>query len=215
MRPWLTVRMPTFGFTRRAGEHDHLLLRGARGAAGRSSRGPAQADPRSLAVGGVVFGILQCARCHPSGGQPPRRRRRPRRTSRRRSCWRHDRLRHDWVPRLDQGPAGVDPGHPDAVELLPEAQPGESTSPYAARRSTRRLFAAQKQQMLRYFSSEAELKAYLSDADKVTGGAQRSHLDGSQAAAEPPAPGRRGGGAAAGPEPRRRARRARSAERFV
>ncbi|MES1211824.1 MAG: hypothetical protein ABUL63_05775, partial [Acidobacteriota bacterium] len=36
-------------------------------------------------------------------------------------------------------------------------------------------YAAQKQKMLQYFSSEAELKEYLADADKVTQ-ALRDHI---------------------------------------
>jgi hypothetical protein len=51
---------------------------------------------------------------------------------------------------------------------------GEVTSPYGQVLDAPQ-YAGQKQQLLQYFSTEAEMKAYLSDAGKVTA-AMRDHI---------------------------------------
>jgi hypothetical protein len=51
---------------------------------------------------------------------------------------------------------------------------GEVTSPYGQVLDAPQ-YAGQKQQLLPYFSTDAEMKAYLSDPDKVTG-ALRDHI---------------------------------------
>jgi hypothetical protein len=58
--------------------------------------------------------------------------------------------------------------------FFPETKPGEFMSPVGMAMDSP-AYAAQKQQLLPYFSSEAEMKAYLSDTDKVTA-ALRDHI---------------------------------------
>lgn len=171
MRPWLTVRMPTFGFTDEqantvltyftARENTHPFL-----------SQPGAPDPRSLAVGGVVFSMFQCAKCHPAGAAAaqatgvsadlaPS------------LLLARDRLRYSWVPDWIKDPQKWVPGT-RMPSNFPEVKPGEFTSPVAQAINSP-AFAAQKQQMMRYFSSEAELNAYLADVDKVTA-ALRDHI---------------------------------------
>ncbi|HKV09755.1 MAG TPA: c-type cytochrome, partial [Thermoanaerobaculia bacterium] len=171
MRPWLTVRMPTFGFTDdqantvltyfTAREKTHPFL-----------SQPGVPDARSLAVGNVVFNMLQCAKCHPAGPAAaqatgvsadlaPS------------LLLATSRLRYNWVPDWIKDPQKWVPGT-RMPSNFPEAKPGEFTSPLAPAINSP-AFAAQKQQMMRYFSSEAELNAYLSDVDKVTV-ALRDHI---------------------------------------
>jgi cbb3-type cytochrome oxidase cytochrome c subunit/predicted nucleic acid-binding Zn-ribbon protein len=186
MRPWLTVRMPTFGFSD-SQANTLISYFTARERRQPFVSQPGQADPRSLAVGGVVFAMLQCAKCHPAGAQAaaatgvsadlaPS------------LLLAHDRLRHDWVPDWIKDPQKWVPGT-RMPSNFPEAKPGEFMSPVAQAINSAS-FAAQKQQMMRYFSSEAELNAYLSDVDKVTQ-ALRDHIwsiSGGGRAAPPPAP---------------------------
>ncbi len=161
MRPWLKVRMPTFGFTDdqantvisyfAAREERHPFL-----------SEPPPPDPRSLAVGGVVFTMFQCARCHPTapvsalaatGDLAPS------------LLMAHDRLRYDWVPSWIENPQSWVPG-----TRMPEFPLSMVSQMLSAPPN-----AAYKQQMLRYFSSETEMNAWLSDASKVSG-ALRDHI---------------------------------------
>jgi hypothetical protein len=58
--------------------------------------------------------------------------------------------------------------------FFPETKPGELMSPVPAMLGNP-AFAAQKQQILHYFSSEAEMNAYLSEVKNVTT-ALRDHI---------------------------------------
>jgi cytochrome c2 len=171
MRPWLNVRMPTFGFTDdqantvlsyfTAREKTHPFL-----------SQPGVPDPRSLAVGGVVFSMFQCAKCHPAGADAAKA------TGVSADLapsllLAHNRLRYSWVPDWIKDPQKWVPGT-RMPSNFPETKPGEFASPVAQAINSP-TFAAQKQQMMRYFSSEAELNAYLSDVDKVTA-ALRDHI---------------------------------------
>lgn len=163
MRPWLTVRMPTFGFTAQQ-ENAIIGYFAARDKREPFVMEPPPADPRSLAVGGAVFSMLQCARCHPSGPTigtgastaelAPS------------LLLADDRLRHDWVPDWIKDPQSWIPGT-RMPNFFSKTETGEYRSD-VAQGIDMPTYAAQKAQMLRYFGSEAELKAYLADADKVT-----------------------------------------------
>jgi cytochrome c2/predicted nucleic acid-binding Zn-ribbon protein len=171
MRPWLTVRMPTFDFT---DEQANTVISYF---TSREERRPFMSEPsapdsRSLAVGGVVFGMFQCAKCHPSGAEAAKA------TGVSADLapsllLAHDRLRFDWVPDWIKDPQFWVPGT-RMPSNFPETQPGEFVSPLVQAIDSP-AFTAQKQQMMRYFSSEAELKAYLADVDKVTT-ALRDHI---------------------------------------
>jgi len=169
MRPWLNVRMPTFGFTDdqantvisyfEAREQSHPFL-----------SEPPIPDPRSLAVGGVVFGMLQCSRCHPTSAEAALNASADLAPS---LLLAHDRLRYDWVPLWIQDPQTWVPStrmpnffSRDAAGKLVSPVPFQLAAP---------TFAAQKQQLLRYFSSEAEMNAWLADAQNVSV-ALRDHI---------------------------------------
>ncbi|HEX9941079.1 MAG TPA: c-type cytochrome [Thermoanaerobaculia bacterium] len=169
MRPWLTVRMPTFGFT---DEQANAVISyfAARDQSRPFLSEPAPPDPRSLAVGGVVFGMLQCARCHPSSAEAVTAATGDLAPS---LLLAHDRLRYDWVPLWVQNPQFWVPGT-RMPNFFPETKPGEYMSPVPTMLNAP-TFAAQKQQLLRLFGSEAEMNAYLSDVGRVTT-ALRDHI---------------------------------------
>lgn len=171
MRPWLTARMPTFGFT----DEQANAIVGYFAAREKQKPFVSQAvasHARDLAVGQVVFTMFQCGKCHPSGPVAPGA-----------AAATGDlapslllasgRLRHDWVPSWVKDPQHWIPGT-RMPSFFPETKPGEYMSPVGMAMDSP-AYAAQKQQLMQYFSSEAEMKAYLSDADKVTA-ALRDHI---------------------------------------
>jgi mono/diheme cytochrome c family protein len=117
IRPWLNVRMPTFGFT---DDEVAKLIDMFQGISRVDERYPhfdtAQATSQSLAHGRELFGergtaswdkSLKCNSCHPSGNVMP--------TSEP-TQWgpnlamAHRRLRPEWVPKWLRNPAGIQPG---------------------------------------------------------------------------------------------------------
>ncbi len=170
MRPWLSVRMPSFGFE--DGQVNALL---AYFAASENRQpflsAPVRADRRSLAVGKGVFAMLQCAKCHPAGpidtGAVSAAELAPSLLLAR------DRLRHDWVADWIKDPLSWVTGTKMPVFFTREDD-GEYSSPLAQGIDLP-MWSAEKDRMLRYFDSEAELKEYLANADNVTT-AMRDHI---------------------------------------
>ena len=134
---------------------------------------PEPADPRSLAVGGAVFSMLQCARCHPAGAEAAAAVGGSKGDLAPSLLMAHDRLRYDWVPSWIENPQHWIPGT-RMPNFFPETKPGEFMSPVPAMLGNP-TFAAQKQQILHYFSSEAEMNAWLADVKNVTT-ALRDHI---------------------------------------
>jgi mono/diheme cytochrome c family protein len=162
MRPWLTVRMPTFGFTD-AQANTVLSYFAARESRMPFVSQPPRPDARSAAVGSVVFGMLQCARCHPTSVQPAQTASADLAPS---LLLAHDRLRYDWVPSWIENPQHWVPGT-RMPNFFPEVKPGELMSPLPTMLNAP-VFAGQKQQILRYFSSEAEMNAWLANVNNVS-----------------------------------------------
>ena len=170
MRPWLGVRMPTFDFT---DEEANTLVAyfAARDDRTPFSSPPGEATARDSGVGEVVFGMLQCAKCHPAGPAAIV----PGATSAAELApsllLAPERLRHDWVPSWIKEPQTWVAGTKMPANF---GEPGNFSSPLV-RAIDAPMFTGQKQAMMRYFDSEDELKAYLGDVDKVTG-ALRDHI---------------------------------------
>ncbi len=171
MRPWLTARMPTFDFT---DEQANAIVGyfDARERQKPFASQPMAAHSRDLAVGQVVFNMFQCAKCHPSGpvvagGTTAAGDLAPS------LLLAGERLRHDWIASWVKDPQGWVPGT-RMPSFFPETKPGEFMSPVGMAMDLP-TYAAQRQQLRQYFSSDEEMKAYLSDVDKVTG-ALRDHI---------------------------------------
>jgi hypothetical protein len=112
--------------------------------------------------------MLQCARCHPSGevkaasaDLAPS------------LLLAHDRLRYDWVPEWIKDPQAWVPGT-RMPNFFSKGEHGEILSQVHLQVAAP-VFAAQKQQLLRYFASEAEMTAYLADSNNVAT-ALRDHI---------------------------------------
>ncbi|MGB5173769.1 MAG: c-type cytochrome [Thermoanaerobaculia bacterium] len=172
LRPWLEVRMPTFGFS------DDEVNALVSYFAAREERlaflsDPPQPETRELVVGDVAFNMFQCAKCHPAGPQEdlgagvgagdlaPS------------LLLAKRRLRHDWVPHWILDPQSWIPGTKMPANFPPNPE-GGYTSPLAMAIDTP-MFEQQKERMMRHFSSDEELKSHLGDADYVTQ-ALRDHI---------------------------------------
>jgi mono/diheme cytochrome c family protein len=123
-------------------------------------------------VGRVTFGMLQCAKCHPAG---------PTSTAAGVSAAElapslllaPGRLRHDWVPNWIKDPQSFVRGTNMPANFV-KLKDGTYQSPLGQALEAP-MFSAQKNEMLRYFDSEEDLKAFLSDPDKVVV-ALRDHI---------------------------------------
>ncbi|MCZ6727767.1 MAG: c-type cytochrome [Acidobacteria bacterium] len=169
-RPWLSSRMPTFGLS---DEEINALVAyfAATDESDVFSTSPSRPDDRrSLVVGEVTFGMLQCAKCHPAGEAEagvsagdlaPSLLLAP------------ERLRHDWVPGWIKDPQTWIPGT-NMPQNFAQLADGSFSSPLADAIDAP-MFSAQKRRMMSVFESEEELENYLADADKVTT-ALRDHI---------------------------------------
>ncbi len=166
LRPWLTARMPTFGFT---DDQLNTLVAyfAARDRAEPFRSEPAAAASREVAVGEVVFGMLQCAKCHPAGADAAKAAGGSAGDLAPSLLLAHDRLRHDWVPLWIRDPQSFIPGT-RMPSFFPADGKGHYQSPLSAQTLAAPVFAAQRSALLAQFASEAEMDSYLRDSDKVT-----------------------------------------------
>jgi cytochrome c2 len=165
LRPWLTVRMPTFEFTDEQVNTVIAYFQGLNRTTPFESE-PPPPDRRSAAVGGEVFGMLQCARCHPAGAAAlaavgggtadlaPS------------LLLAKGRLRHDWVPDWIEDPQKWVPGTKMPTNF-PMSPDGKITSPLP-QAIDMPAYGETKRRMLQHFSSEAELDEFLGDVDRVS-----------------------------------------------
>jgi mono/diheme cytochrome c family protein len=171
IRPWLSVRMPTFGFN----DHDAATL-----VAGFASEGDApQFDTRrfetppqqNVAVGREVFAMLRCAQCHSTTpvdpANPPvpdvanAQSLAPNLTLARL------RLRHEWIADWIRRPGEMIPDTRMPANFPRDPETGGFRSPLAGAIDTP-AFAAQKAALLPYFESEEALRKTMSDAVALT-----------------------------------------------
>ena len=167
LRPWLTVRMPTFPF---ADDQFNAVVAyfNAREKTRPFQSAPAAGVPRDVAVGQVVFGMLQCARCHPAGAAAAATVGGAKGDLAPSLLLAHQRLRHDWVPLWIRDPQSWVAGTRMPSFFASDGH-GKYLSPISAQALSSPTYAAQKASLLRQFGSESEMQAYLADVDKVTG----------------------------------------------
>jgi mono/diheme cytochrome c family protein len=165
LRPWLSVRMPTFHFSDEESTTiaDHFAAEA--GVSLFETNARVEPDPRSVAVGGIVFRMLRCAQCHPSGGAiaptvdlaslaPDLQLSRAR-------------LRHDWIPDWVRRPNEIIPGTRMPTNFPRDPESGEFTSPLPLAIDSP-ANATLREELTRFFVSEEEMRETLADAEKVT-----------------------------------------------
>ncbi len=161
VRPWLETRMPTFGLSEAennalvryfAVRNDHSLFAG---------QPPAPRPEVDVAVGRVVFGMLQCGDCHHSGHEessmpglaPP-------------YGLASERLRPDWVIAWILDPERWLPGTQMPASFLP-GKGEELDSSFLIGSLDTPIFDVDRERLLGLLGSEQALHAYLSDPERV------------------------------------------------
>lgn len=164
LRPWLTVRMPTFGFS----DEEIRALVAYFSALDDPRLAPAPPRPpaaRSLALGREAFELLECARCHPSGAAAAKALGLPVADLAPSLEIARQRLRYEWIPLWIRDPQGWLPGTRMPTFFL-AGRTGDISTPFAAALGAPAL-AEPKARLREHFRSEAELEAFLCDADAV------------------------------------------------
>jgi cytochrome c2 len=172
LRPWLGVRMPTFGFN---DAQVNTLVTYFESAAARDSflSPPERPGARELAVGEVTFNMFQCAKCHPAGPTAAAAAGAGTAELAPSLLLAGDRLRQDWVPEWILDPQSWIPGT-RMPSNFQRAADGSYTSPLAGVIDAP-MWSAQKRRLMSHFSSEDELREYVGDARKVAS-AMRDHI---------------------------------------
>ena len=158
--------MPTFEFTDQQVNTVIGYFQGLNATTPFESRSGGCRIRTSVAVGGEVFAMLQCARCHPAGADAlasvgggtgdlaPS------------LLLAKGRLRHDWVPDWIKDPQKWIPGTKMPTNF-PMSPDGKITSPLPSAIDMP-TYGETKKRMLQHFSSEAELDEFLGDVDRVS-----------------------------------------------
>ncbi len=171
LRPWLGVRMPTFGLT---DDQVNTIVGYFATREGRETflSEPERPDTRSLEVGKQVYEMLQCAKCHPDGPAVAGAGTSSAELAPSLELAR-ERLRHDWVPDWI-----LDPQSWVAGTKMPANFPLQKDGTYQSPLPfgiDAPMWRGQKDRMLRQFATEPELKEFLADADRVAV-ALRDHI---------------------------------------
>ena len=168
VRPWLRARMPSFGLSEAetnalaryfAMLDDRPLFAAA----------PVSSRPKvDVAVGRVIYGMLQCGDCHAGGNGESTLGRAPS------YVLAAERLRPDWVVDWILDPEHWFPGTAMPVNFLP-LDGGEPASDYLIGSIDAPMFYVESVRLLALLGSEEALRAYLSDPRRVAS-ALRAYL---------------------------------------
>jgi mono/diheme cytochrome c family protein len=172
IRPWLSVRMPTFHFD--DGEANTLVTyfaEAGKGPAFDTTRGLTP-PARNVAVGREVFGMLRCAQCHGinpvNPENPPVPNTADATSLAPNLTLSRLRLRHEWVADWIRRPNEMIPGTRMPANFPRNVQTGGFKSPLANALDTP-AFAAQRAALLPLFGNdEKELKRTMGDAVALT-----------------------------------------------
>lgn len=166
LRPWLQIHMPTFTF--KDDEIDALVayltaLEGDDLPAAEPAKRPSK---KNIAIGGVLFKALECARCHPSGaaaatdlGIAPTELAPSLELSR-------ERLRYGWIKAWILAPTDLQPGT-KMPTYFPPGPDGTPLSPFADLLGTPE-FAEHEAELKKHLKGK-KLAALLADAEAVAG----------------------------------------------
>ncbi|HUO84808.1 MAG TPA: cytochrome c, partial [Thermoanaerobaculia bacterium] len=167
LRPWLTVRMPTFHFSDE--EASRLVEHWAADAALPAFETQEWIEPpsRSVQIGGIVFDMLRCAQCHPSGpvdvaatedlaSLAPD------------LSYARARLRHEWIPDWIRRPNEIVPGTRMPTNFPRDNATGGFKSPLPLAIDSP-AFANHRARLLQHYGSEQELRLALEDVVTISG----------------------------------------------
>ncbi len=171
IRPWVSVRMPTFQFT--DAEANTLVgMFAAEGKAHEFDNAVYSMPPASnVAVGREVFNMLRCAQCHATTPVNPEAPPVPKTASTQSLApnltLARVRLRHDWIPDWIRRPNEMIPGTRMPANFPRDPATGGFISPLANAIDSPQ-FAKSKAALMPYFKSEADLKRTMADPVALT-----------------------------------------------
>ncbi len=171
IRPWLSVRMPTFGFT----DHEAAALVAGFAAEGSATQfdthrfeTPSQ---QNVAVGREVFAMLRCAQCHSvapvDAANPPLPNVADTTSLAPNLTLSKLRLRHEWIADWIRRPGEMIPDTRMPANFPRDPETGGFRSPLAGAIDTP-AFAAQKAALRPYFESDEALRKTMGDAVALT-----------------------------------------------
>lgn len=176
MRPWLTVRMPTFHFTDAEANRlvQYFAAEGEEPAFDTTKRITPPA--RNVAIGQVIFDMLKCVQCHQTGGPVPQGEWSPLdppvienlASSAPNLQLARPRLRHDWIDDWIRRPNEMIPGTRMPTNFPRDPETAKFSSPISLGINTP-AFAPQKARLLQFYPSEQELMKAVEDVELMTG----------------------------------------------
>jgi mono/diheme cytochrome c family protein/cytochrome c551/c552 len=171
IRPWMSVRMPTFHFT---DEEANKLATyfAAEGQVPTFDTMVHQMPPdRNVAIGREIYAMLRCQQCHSVApvdpANPPVPNVADTTSLAPNLTLGRFRLRHEWIADWIRRPDEMIPGTRMPTNFPRSAETGGFTSPLAGAIDTPG-FAGYKSRMLPYFASEEELRKTMGDAVALT-----------------------------------------------
>ena len=171
IRPWLSVRMPTFGFS----DHDAATLVAGFAAEGNEPQFDTKRfetmPQQNVAVGREVFAMLRCTQCHSTTpvdpANPPAPNVADAQSLAPNLTLSKLRLRHEWIADWIRRPGEMIPDTRMPANFPRDAASGGFKSPLAGAIDTP-AFAAHKAALLPYFDNEEALRKTMADAVALT-----------------------------------------------
>ena len=172
IRPWLSVRMPTFHFDDQEANTLVTYFASEGNAQQFDTRRVSNPPAANVAIGREVFGMLRCAQCHSTAPVNPENPPVPDVANAQSLApnltLSRIRLRHEWIPDWIRRPGEMIPSTRMPANFPHNAATGGFQSPLAMAIDTP-AFAGQKAALLPYFhNDEKELRRTMSDAVALT-----------------------------------------------
>lgn len=171
IRPWLSVRMPTFQFS----DQEAATLVAGFAAEGDEPQFDtlqhAMPPPRNIAIGREIYNMLRCQQCHALApvdpANPPVPNVADTQSLAPNLSLSKLRLRHDWIADWIRRPDEMIPGTRMPTNFPRDPETGGFQSPLAGAIDTPQ-FAAQKAALLPHFQNEEALRKTMADAAALT-----------------------------------------------
>jgi mono/diheme cytochrome c family protein len=171
IRPWMSVRMPTFQFTDEEANRLVSYFAAEGKAPSFDTTIHRTVPPSNIAVGREVYAMLRCAQCHSvtkvDPANPPMPNVADTTSLAPNLTLGRVRLRHDWIADWIRRPDEMIPGTRMPTNFPRNAETGGFTSPLANAIDTP-AFAQQKAALLPHFKDEDELRRVMGDAVALT-----------------------------------------------
>ncbi|MGZ8853177.1 MAG: c-type cytochrome [Thermoanaerobaculia bacterium] len=173
IRPWMSVRMPTFQFTDDEANRLVAFFAAEGNVPAFDTMQHVATSPQNVAIGREVFAMLRCSQCHATTpvadpANPPVPKTADSTSLAPNLTLSKVRLRHDWIAEWIQRPDEMIPGTRMPTNFPRDAETGAFKSPLGGAIDTPQ-FAAHKTALLPHFKNEDNLRQTMKDAVALTG----------------------------------------------